>query len=302
MQGLVTAIQHCTVHDGPGIRTMVFLKGCPLRCAWCSNPETQEFYPEPGHNPDLCRLCGACAAACPHKAIAVAETFSLKRNLCAHCHSFACAKVCPWGALEIFGTPMQVQEILDEAEQDLAFYRHEGGGLTLSGGEALAQADFALALLARAKERHLHTALESCGHIPPQTFAQALPLVDYLLFDLKHADPEAHLQGTGLANLLILRNLEQAVHSNLPLHVRTPLIPGFNAHAGAVTAMGRLLAKLGVTRWELLPGHCYGQGKYARLHRPAPGHAALPEEDLAGLRALAADFVPDPPCGISRQG
>ena len=190
--GVVTNIQHFSVHDGPGIRTLVFLKGCPLRCLWCGNPETQSFRPEIGSVAERCRPgCSACREACPAGALARGTSGVMlpDTSFCRECAPLSegrppCAAACTAGALRVYGTRRGAGEILDEVEQDIVFYRHEGGGMTLSGGEALAQPEFALALLREAGRRCIHTALETCGVVPSETFLTACSLLDYLLFDL----------------------------------------------------------------------------------------------------------------------
>lgn len=237
--GVVTNIQHFSVHDGPGIRTLVFLKGCPLRCLWCGNPETQAFRPEIGSVAERCRPgCSACREACP-RGRARARNFRrhapgyFLRRECAPLSEGRppCAAACTAGALRVYGTRRGAGEILDEVEQDIVFYRHEGGGMTLSGGEALAQPEFALALLREAGRRCIHTALETCGFVPSETFLTACSLLDYLLFDLKLADEELHERATGVGNARILENLRlaRAAFPHLPIRVRTPVIPGVNA-------------------------------------------------------------------------
>lgn len=266
--GLVFGVQRYSLHDGPGIRTVVFLKGCPLRCTWCCNPESQGSAPELAFNPSRClgpELCGRCVGACPEGAL---TGVAPQPGRCVGC--FACVEACPAGARTVYGQHRTVDDVLREVEADDLFYARSGGGLTLSGGEPLAQPDFALALLREAKARRLHTALETCGHVTWKTLEAASRHLDVLLFDLKHADPVAHARHTGASNERILKNLARVrdTFPALALHVRTPVIPGVNDDEATLDAI-RALVPEGAT-WERLPYHRMGQPKYGYLGRPVP--------------------------------
>ena len=299
--GLVTNIQHFSVHDGPGIRTLVFLKGCPLRCLWCSNPETQEFHPEIGIVTERCRPgCSACREACPSGALSCGASGTVVPDpgRCRECGPLSggrppCTAACPGGALRIYGTRRGVGEILDEVEQDIVFYRHEEGGMTLSGGEALAQPEFALALLREAGRRCIHTALETCGFAPPDVLLEACSLLDSLLFDVKMADESRHERTTGVSNARILENLRlvRASFPGLPILVRTPVIPGINATCTDVRALGAYLKELGNIRWELLPYHAYGAAKYASLGRTCREFSVPDEACMKRLKNTARNFA-----------
>lgn len=301
MTGLVTNIQHFSVHDGPGIRTLVFLKGCPLRCLWCSNPETQAFYPEIGIAAERCDSgCSACREACPSGALSRGASGALISDpaRCRECGPLSmgqppCAAACPSGALRVYGTRRGVGEILDEVEQDIVFYRHEEGGMTLSGGEALAQPEFALDLLREARRRCIHTALETCGFVPSETLLAACSLLDYLLFDMKVADKELHERATGVGNARILENLRLARASfpDLPIRVRTPVIPGVNASRAALCALGEHLKDMQNTSWELLPYHAYGSAKYASLGRCCREYAVPDRACMKELEETARHFA-----------
>ena len=200
--GIVFNVQKFSVHDGEGIRTLVFLKGCPLHCPWCSNPESQRREPERAYNPTRCltaAVCGRCAKACPTRAVSiVGGLVCFDRSKCTGCN--ACVRACPSGAQTVYGETQSVDQILSRVEEDGVFYTRSGGGLTLSGGEALAQPDFALALLREAKKRHIHTTIETCGHYPTDVLDQACRVLDALIFDIKCLDSARHKKATGVHN------------------------------------------------------------------------------------------------------
>ena len=230
--GTVFNIQKYSVHDGPGIRTIVFLKGCPLSCKWCSNPESQASHPQVAYNKGRCIGCHRCIKACEHDAITVNEdgTLSLDRGKCDVCKTLDCAHACPAQGMIIYGENKTVDQILKEVEKDALFYARSGGGMTLSGGEPLMHADIALPLLREARHRRIKTAIETCGCIPWDTLKEAAPYLNYVLFDVKQMDSEKHREGVGVGNELILSNLKKLLTEfpNLHVQVRTPIIPGFN--------------------------------------------------------------------------
>lgn len=299
--GIVANIQHFSVHDGPGIRTLVFLKGCPLRCRWCGNPETQDFRPELGVGEQTCRPgCSACRDACPAHALTRDASGRIvpDRALCRDCPPLRegrppCAAACVAGPLRVYGRRRAVGEILDEVERDVAFYRHDEGGMTLSGGEALAQPEFALALLREARERCIHTALETCGHAPPEILLEACSLLDCLLFDVKIRDEARHERATGVSCSRILENLRLARDGfpELCLWVRTPVIPGVNATEADIRAIGEFLRDLGDVRWELLPYHACGTAKYASLGRTWREFAVPDGERMKRLEDTARRYA-----------
>lgn len=238
--GVVFDIQRMCVHDGPGIRTTVFLKGCPLRCDWCHNPEGVSPAPELLYRNSLCLLCGKCAERCPHDAHEFTEEggHRLNRLLCQRC--FACVAVCGSDALARSGTEMSVEAVMAEALRDQPFYGRSGGGLTLSGGEPFLQKGFALALLAAAKAAGLHTCVETCCAVPWETLEAALPLVDLFLADYKETDPGLHKERTGRDNAQILENLARLDAAGAPMILRCPLIPGVNLrddHLAGIAAL-----------------------------------------------------------------
>ena len=243
--GTVFNIQKYSVHDGPGIRTIVFLKGCPLSCKWCSNPESQASHPQVAYNKGRCIGCHRCIKACEHDAITVNEdgTLSLDRSKCDVCKTLDCAHACPAQGMIIYGENKTVDQILKEVEKDALFYARSGGGMTLSGGEPLMHADIALPLLREARHRRIKTAIETCGCIPWDTLKEAAPYLNYVLFDVKQMDSEKHREGVGVGNELILSNLKKLLTEfpNLHVQVRTPIIPGFNDNDEFAYALGEFL-------------------------------------------------------------
>lgn len=277
VEGMVFNVQRFSVHDGPGIRTNVFVKGCPLRCAWCCNPESQRFQPELGLSAQQCVHCGQFEDFCPDIWTHGAVTQSEKEQFGAR------AEACPGGALRWLGVRRTAGDVIQEVLRDQPFYAG-GGGLTLTGGEPTAQPDFAEALLRLAKQAGLSTAMETCGHTRWKVFDRLLPHLDLVLFDLKHLDPEAHRRATGVDNEVILANLRRLTEVGAPVQVRIPLVPGFNADAESVARLARFVAGLaGLQKHvSLLPYHTLGMGKYASLGRPNPsdGRGHITPEQL----------------------
>jgi len=292
--GSIFNIQKYSVHDGPGIRTIVFLKGCPLSCQWCSNPESQSIKPQIAYNQGRCLgtdKCDRCITACPQNAIAKGpdNTLTINRELCRSCETLDCAKVCPSQGIIIYGETKSVQEILDTVEQDAIFYARSGGGMTLSGGEPLMQAEFALALLREAKKRRLKTAIETCGHVPWETLREAAPLLNSVLFDLKTMDTQRHMEKTGAGNERILENLKKLLTEfpKLPVLVRTPVIPGFNNTEQDAEAIGRFLKGYPNVSFEALPYHRLGTQKYIFLGKDYQlGDIALADGEAEAFQAI----------------
>ena len=266
-QGLIFDIQRFSIHDGPGIRTLVFLKGCPLRCPWCSNPEGQEPKPELTFRKTLCIACGSCREACPTGAIALQGSgIAIVRQKCDLCGE--CVKGCPSEALSIAGRWMTVDEVLEEVERDRCFYETSQGGITLSGGEPLHQIHFTENLLKACKTRGLSTAMETSGYAPWSSIGRILPYVDTLLFDMKHMDPSRHRQQTGVSNEPILENLRKIAHLGNSLNLRYTIVPGHNDDQRAMEAFFRFARSLpGIRQLELLPYHRLGETKYGMLGR-----------------------------------
>ena len=266
-EGVIFDIQRYSIHDGPGIRTVVFLKGCPLRCQWCSNPEGRNPVPELEFFGSRCERCGRCVEVCPREAVNrvldSAPEEKLDRRACDLCG--LCVEACPSSALILSGRRVTVEEVMVEVKKDLAFYRRSGGGVTLSGGDPLAQPSFARALLERCGEANIHTAIETCGHAPEQVFRQVVEPSDLVLYDLKHADPEEHQRLTGASNTVVLRNLRVLVGMGKTIVARLPLIPGRNDGEANLREIGTLLSGLGIREVHLMPFHQLGKDKYQRL-------------------------------------
>lgn len=273
--GRVTNIERYAINDGYGVRTTVFLKGCPLRCRWCCNPETQEFYPEMVFFKDKCIGCGACIANCPYGALK--NSADPDREICRGCHHreqpFACVKECCPQCKKIVGEEQSVQEIVDVVKRDLPFYQRSGGGVTLSGGEPLAQPEFCYALLKSLCENWIDTAIETCGMGQTKDYERIAPYLKFVFMDLKSMNEEKHKQWTNGSSRLILKNLKVmdslAGEYGFQLIVRTPVIPEFNDTTEDIRQIAAFLAgELGnLTGAELLPYHKLGRGKYISLGR-----------------------------------
>jgi pyruvate formate lyase activating enzyme len=267
LKGQIFSIQRYSIQDGPGIRTTVFFKGCPLRCVWCSNPESQNLQPEVMVRPQKCEGCGECVEACPKDAVELSEGAArIDRSLCDLC--MECVKACPTGALEVSGKEIIIEEVVHECCQDEPFYRNSGGGVTLSGGEPLCQPEFALHLLRECKRESLSTALDTCGHAPWEDLEGILAYTDLVLFDVKHLDPTMHRRGTGVDNGLILDNLRKTIDSGRTrVWVRIPLIPGYNDSEEHARALARAIGGPPVEKVSLLDYHEWGKPKYGFLGR-----------------------------------
>jgi pyruvate formate lyase activating enzyme len=281
---VVFNIMRFSTQDGPGIRTTVFFKGCPLSCWWCHNPESQRLQPELLYLEERCRHCGDCVAACPQHAIEQVDGAVRTSGVCRRCGQ--CTEVCQAEARQIAGRRMTVGELVAEIEKDLVFFEESGGGVTLSGGEPLAQPRFVAALLGACRDRGIRTVLDTCGYAPPSVFLAVALLANLVLFDLKLMDPLKHKQYTGVSNRRILANLEELVARGRPVTVRIPVLPGINDADDDIRQFARYLAELPVAQVELLPYHHIGAGKYQRLGLTYRlGHAPQPTAaDLARFR------------------
>jgi len=266
-EGIVFDIQRYSLHDGPGLRTLVFLKGCPLRCEWCSNPESQLREPELLYDAMRCTACGDCVRACPTGALsldgAVVRYSRADCNLCG-----ACASACIRQARSLTGTVMSDTEVVESVMRDAPFYRRSGGGVTLGGGEPTYQPRFATGILQELRLRGVHTAIETCGHTTAEAFQAVTRLTDLVLFDVKHAESASHARLTGTGNELILRNLESLLQADLDITIRYPLIPGRNDGMKDLLAFRALLCRLArIPAVEFIPYHRLGEHKYRLLGR-----------------------------------
>lgn len=247
----VSQIQRFSLHDGPGIRTTIFLKGCNLRCKWCHNPESQLAQKQMMYYKDKCIGCGKCAEVCPHQ---------LKKcDFCGKCELY-----CPADARKVCGKEYSVDEVFSEIAKDKMFYENSGGGATFSGGECMLQIDFLYEILKKCKENGIHTAIDTAGNVPWEYFERVLPYADLFLYDVKAISDELHKQGTGVSNKLILENLLR-LSGKCDIIVRIPIIGGFNDDNAEVKKIAEFLKKIKCIKKELLPYHSMGEHKYDAL-------------------------------------
>ena len=270
LKGIVFKVQRYSIQDGPGIRTTVFLKGCPLRCWWCANPEGQALYPEVFVRTTRCTECGKCVDVCSCNAISAGkEGVQIDRDKCDLC--MKCVDVCLTGALERVGEHMTVGEIVDEVSKDKLYYRNSGGGVTLSGGEPLYQGDFAINILKECKKRSIDTALDTTLCTNWDVVDRALEYTDLVLCDIKHLDTEMHRQLTGVGNELILENLKRVINTKrAKVWIRIPLIPNYNDSEEHITRIVETLLEMPVEKVSLLVYHELGKSKYEFLGKAFP--------------------------------
>lgn len=288
--GRIFNIQKFSINDGPGIRTVVFFKGCPLKCAWCANPESQEMRTQILWDEKKCQHCLTCVKNCPVQAIKnFGEKISVDCKICTECK--ICVENCPARALTIEGEKKSVEEILRVVMQDVDFYEESGGGVTLSGGEAMMQADFAVELLQALKEKNIHTAIETTGFAPPEIFARVIKYLDLILFDIKHWDENRHKKKTGVSNLPILKNMKFAIDEGKEVLPRMPVIPDYNNSLDDAKNFVRRLNEVGAKKIQLLPFHQFGENKYRLLGRnyEFDNVKALHAEDLSDFQKIFLD-------------
>lgn len=263
--GQVFNVMRFSTHDGPGIRTTVFLKGCPLSCWWCHNPENWKHVPSEVYIADRCIGCGICIEACPNQALArTPQGITVDSVRCAHCAR--CVDVCPSEARERTGWPVTVPELVSTLERDIPFYEQSGGGVTFSGGEPLCQTEFLMAMLKACGQLEIHRAVDTCGYAASDVLLQVARFTDLFLFDLKALDPVTHRANTGVDNAGILANLRQLSGSGADIIIRIPLIPGVNDDEQSLSKFGEFIAALPRRHpVNLLPYHAAAAGKYKKL-------------------------------------
>jgi len=263
-KGTIFNIQRFSIHDGPGIRTTVFLKGCPLKCAWCANPESQSPNPQLLVRNIKCRSCGKCVSACPRGALTWSRNTGRqihweRCNQCLHC-----VEACSFQSLNISGYEASIDTVLAEVEKDGVFYKNSGGGVTLSGGEPLFQKDFVVSLAKRIKEKGLHVALDTCGFVPAGHYDAILPYIDLILYDIKILDPQMHKRYSGSDNRLILDNAHHLAGLT-QMWFRIPVIAGFNDSDDQIRETARIAKNIGVKKISLLPYHEGGKSKCEQI-------------------------------------
>jgi pyruvate formate lyase activating enzyme len=290
-KGLITDIQHFSIHDGPGIRTTVFMKGCPLNCLWCHNPESISFKPEINYHPEFCIGCGACVSACPTQSHQIEDGQKVfERETCRLVG--LCLDRCWAEALELKGREREVAQVLEEVLEDRSFYQNTGGGVTLSGGEPLAQPDFSLNFLKAAKESCLHTVVDTSGQVKWEVLKSALPYTDLFLIDLKCFTAQRHKSLTGLSNEQIKTNLRHLLEAKAAVWVRIPLIAGCNDQPEEWEPAAEMIAGLNKDIIvHLLPYHKFGEDKYSRLGKvyQLPGAQPPSSAHLDSLRRIFHD-------------
>ena len=274
-KGYVLNIQRFCTDDGPGIRTTVFLKGCPLKCVWCHNPESQKLREEIMYEAEKCVGCGNCASVCPNDCHGIEKTHIFLRKNCIGCG--ICADVCPAKALELYGKEMSAEAVLETVRRDIAFYEATGGGITVSGGEPLFQPYFTAELLRLCKEKGIHTVMETCGYASETVFSEVLSYCDAVLFDIKETDEEKHIAYTGVSLQPILRNLEILNKKGIPFVIRAPIVPTLNDREEHFENLKRLRDKFeNCEKIQIMPYHDFGSYKYEKLGRRYACEAIAP--------------------------
>ena len=274
-------IQKYSIHDGPGIRTVVFFKGCPLSCLWCSNPESQDNKIQIVCDKTKCVQCLHCIDICPNDAISLKNNhIEVSSNKCISC--FTCKNSCPNKAFSAEGKFLTLSEVMKDVMKDEMFYEESNGGVTLSGGEVLMQHEFACELLKLLKEKNIHTAIETTGYTSKEIFVQFIENVDLLLFDMKHYDREKHFKATNVYNDLIIENLKLAIDIEKEVIIRIPVIPNINSSLEDAKGFCKLLKSVNAKKVNLLPFHQFGQKKYELLNKSYTFENVkqLHEEDL----------------------
>lgn len=290
VKGLIFNIQRYSIHDGPGIRTLVFMKGCPLRCVWCDNPESHEKYPEVIVYPDKCISCGKCLESCPVGA--VTEENLLNRELCTGCGK--CVDICPAGARKLIGKYLEVKEVLKEVKKDSAFYKNSGGGIAVGGGEPGLQAVFLEEFFKECRALGIDIVLETCGYCKFEDLRRILKFVSLIYYDIKLMDEKEHQKFTGVSNQLILENARKiSSELKIPMIVRIPIVPGLNDSEENIKATAEFVTTLdSVKEIQLLPYHALGAYKYGQLGREYTLSEVKPpsEEEMQRLKRIIESY------------
>ena len=289
--------QKYNMYDGPGVRTLVFFKGCPLRCKWCSNPEGLERKYQIMFKPTTCVSCGSCVPVCAQKihSISSAGEHIIDRSIdCIGCGQ--CVEACVPDALKVAGQQVPISELLEYVEQDRAFYDQSGGGVTLGGGEVTSQPEAAINLLQACKQEGLHTAIETCGYTKKETILRFAEYVDLFLFDLKHIDPDRHFELTGVRNEMILENMEELIMRRKHVKVRMPMLKGINDSEAEIRGVIEFLKPFKEFKnfegIDLLPYHKLGVNKYVQLGMdyPIEGDPSLDDADLDRIEGWIREY------------
>jgi glycyl-radical enzyme activating protein family len=286
MEALICDIEHYAIHDGPGIRTVVFLKGCPLKCMWCSNPETQSGKNQLYYSDTDCITCGRCVVSCEDDALILVDgKIKINHEKCTTCGK--CTKACPTLSLKFVAESMTVQEVFEEVYKDEVFYRQSSGGITVSGGEVLMNTDFVIELLTKCKENYINTAVETSGYGSVENLKELSKVTDIFMFDIKHADSQIHKNLTGVPNEVILNNLKELSKLNKQIIIRIPLIPGLNDDKKNISETIKIAKENGISEIHILPYHTLGMDKYKRLQKEYK-LKALEKRDLEYIEDLKA--------------
>lgn len=281
---MIFDVQPFSLHDGPGIRTTVFLKGCPLHCAWCSNPEGISKKQTLSYQKNKCENCFKCVDVCPTEALTISNgKLSVQHSSCNTCGE--CVKVCPTGALKLIGFEESPEEIIERIKKDKDYFQKSGGGITLSGGEVMLQPDFALSILKMAKEENIHTCIETCGFAKEKDYEAVLPFVDIFLFDYKITNPSDHKKYTRVSNQSIINNLKFLNDKGAKIWLRIPIVPGINDTEEHFTAIAEISNKFEqIEKVELMPYHNWGEHKYEEIGIEKPGlHIDTVSEEQAQI-------------------